>query len=1078
MTDRVSRIILRGDISDLKAKLAAAGQSVKSFGDQVTANEKEAQKWRKGLDSVGNTARNVGLVAGVAFGAMVAKAATFDAAMSNVQAATHESAEAMGQLRQAALDAGADTAFSATQAAGAIENLAKAGISTQDILGGGLDGALSLAAAGSLEVADAAEIAATALTQFRLSGEDVPHVADLLAAGAGKAQGEVSDLSMALKQSGLVAAQMGVSIEETTGTLAAFASAGLLGSDAGTSFRTMLLRLANPTNESAKLMDRLGIAAYDAQGNFVGMQSVAEQLKTAFEGKTQAERDSALATIFGSDAIRAANVLYNEGAQGVQEWTNKVNDAGYAAETAAIKQDNLRGDIEKLTGALETLLITGGDGSQGFLRGATQNATDFVDALNKVPAPMKDLTGGLLAITAITGGTLWFGSKAILGVANMRQSLTDLGATADGTKGKLSALGKGVSFIALIAALNEVDSALDKTFNRTLDASNLTRSLDALAHGRTTGELLKVFGEDLEDFGEQVLKANKANSKIVDFLPDVVVGPTADAVNNIRDLDAALAGLVESGEEGQAAAIFERLAEAAAESDISVKELQGRFEQYNVALDNANPVTGFFVDSLGRVNSALTVATPATLAMGAAAQQAAADEEALAKALEESRKAAGETASEFFNLGASLNDSKVSLTGWIDDMRKSAQALHDFRMNARDAAENGLNKGLIASLQQAGPEGALRMQQLANATDAEIKRANQAWRAGQTEIRKYTNEVGGVPADKSTDLHLNTGEALSALQIFEAKMANATRDRQVRIITKIFGGQVPSGVPYKAPGTADGGTIPGQRSPYGDKMHAFLAPGEEVISNRYGQADRHRSLLKAINANRFADGGTVGRGSGDKDVSARGLIHEFGTLAKAIKALTKQIERGEKALSEETRKRDELVSKRDALSGVVAGKFDTDLFGKSSPWASEGSDWRSALVKDIAGLKTLDQDRATLTAKGLSGPALEALLQQANPSQIGQFAALPAAQLAEFAQLFQERAQLQSSVGQSAGNAVYGQAIATAAKDVLEMKQELRQIKHELKVANRHHEDAPAKTGAAVKKGVDDHAAKGKRGQR
>jgi TP901 family phage tail tape measure protein len=132
-----------------------------------------------------------------------------------------------------------------------IEALAKAGVSTTDILGGGLTGALSLAAAGNQSVGDAAETAASAMTQFKLSGKDIPHIADLLAAGAGKAQGEVSDLAMALNQTGLVASQTGLSINETTAGLAAFASAGLIGSDAGTSFKTMLLRLTPTSGQGA-----------------------------------------------------------------------------------------------------------------------------------------------------------------------------------------------------------------------------------------------------------------------------------------------------------------------------------------------------------------------------------------------------------------------------------------------------------------------------------------------------------------------------------------------------------------------------------------------------------------------------------------------------------------------------------------------------------------------------------------------------------------------------------------------------------------------------------------------------------
>jgi TP901 family phage tail tape measure protein len=106
----------------------------------------------------------------------------------------------------------------------------------------------------------------------------------------------------------------------------------------------MLLALANPAEQDQRLaMDELGIAAYDAQGKFVGITNLAEQLKTKLGGLTQAQRDAALAQIFGTDAIRAANVLYQQGGKGIQDWIGKVNDAGYAADTAHELTNNLAG---------------------------------------------------------------------------------------------------------------------------------------------------------------------------------------------------------------------------------------------------------------------------------------------------------------------------------------------------------------------------------------------------------------------------------------------------------------------------------------------------------------------------------------------------------------------------------------------------------------------------------------------------------------------------------------------------------------------------------------------------------------
>lgn len=424
MANRTVSVELQARVAGFVAGMRTATASAGSFANRLDGG---IQRNRQALDSLAGTAGIMGAAMVAAAGFAVKKFMDFEHAMSAVQAATGESAANMERLKTAALEAGERTSFSATEAAQAIENLAKAGVSTADILSGGLDGALDLAAAGEIKVADAAEIAATAMTQFGLSGADVPHIADLLAAAAGKAQGDVSDMSYALKQSGLVAAQMGLSIEETTGTLAAFASAGLLGSDAGTSFRTMLLRLTNPTGEAADTLKRLGINVYDAQGNFVGMESLAGQLAARMGQLDPATRNAALATIFGSDAIRAANVLYQQGEKGIAQWTARVNDQGYAAEQAAARMDNLAGDIEGFLGAMETALINLGEGAGGPLRELVQGATDAVNAFNGLPDSVQSTT------LAIVGG----GGLALLGVAGLaklattisdtRMAMTDLG---------------------------------------------------------------------------------------------------------------------------------------------------------------------------------------------------------------------------------------------------------------------------------------------------------------------------------------------------------------------------------------------------------------------------------------------------------------------------------------------------------------------------------------------------------------------------------------------------------------------------------------------------------------------------
>lgn len=385
---------LLADTSKFTAGMAKVSAEAKKTSTTMEATGGKTKLLTTGIAATGIAATALGVAA-------VRMAADFDASMSTVQANTGASADEMSLLRQAAIDAGASTVYSATDAADAINELGKAGLGTTDILSGGLTGALDLAASDGMEVAEAAELMSSAMAQFNLTGADATRIADALAAGAGKAQGSARDLGYALQQSGMVANSFGISMEETVGTLTSFANAGMTGSDAGTSLKSMLLALANPTKKAQNLMDELGISAYDAQGNFIGLKALAGQLQTQMSGLTQEQRNQALATIFGSDAIRAANVLYNEGADGIAEWTKKVSDSGYAAAQAAAKNDNLRGDLENLSGSFESMMIKLGEGGQGPLRKLVQTIDMLVDGFGQLPAPVQQT---IVLATALAGG--------------------------------------------------------------------------------------------------------------------------------------------------------------------------------------------------------------------------------------------------------------------------------------------------------------------------------------------------------------------------------------------------------------------------------------------------------------------------------------------------------------------------------------------------------------------------------------------------------------------------------------------------------------------------------------------------
>lgn len=403
-------IRLMADSTDYTAKMQAASASATQLSAALERPMSTSER-------LGAIAQKVGLGVGAlsaAVGVAAVKAfADFDASMSAVQANTGASAGVMNQLRDAALDAGARTIYSASESADAINELAKAGVSVTDILNGGLDGALDLAASGQMGVADAAELTASALNEFGLKGNQASHVADLLAAGANTAQGGVSDMGEALKMVGTTASQLGMSIEDTTGAITMMASQGIVGSDAGTQLRSALIGLTSASGPAKAEMQQLGISMYDNQGNFVGLANFAGQLKDKLSALTPEQRANAMGVLFSNAAMSVGNTLYEQGAEGVNKFTKQVNQQGFAAKQASQLTDNLKGDVEQFGGAVETSLIKIGSGANGPIRSIVQNLTNLVTAFGNLPAPAQQSVVAIgLVVGAAAGLHKVFGQTA------------------------------------------------------------------------------------------------------------------------------------------------------------------------------------------------------------------------------------------------------------------------------------------------------------------------------------------------------------------------------------------------------------------------------------------------------------------------------------------------------------------------------------------------------------------------------------------------------------------------------------------------------------------------------------------
>ncbi len=1004
MTDRVVSYAFRANFAQFAAGLTTMGRGVNDLGVKLTALDRNGAKMRQGLDTLGRGAGKVGLVAAAGLGAAVLASANFEQAMSRIDAATHETAQNMGLLRAAAIKAGADTVFSAGEAADAITALAKAGVSTKDILGGALSASLSLASAGELDVAQAADIAATALNQFGLGGDQASHVADLLAAGAGKAQGEVTDMAAALKYVGPVAHQMGISIEETSGTIAELAAQGILGEQAGTSLRGMLTALTSPSQMAAAEMKKYNITLYDAQGQFVGLSGVAGQLQTAFGSLGAEERDQALGRIFGNEQITTARILYAGGAEAVKKWTAAVDADGYAADTAARKLDNLKGDLEQLKGSLETALIGAGDGSQGPLRKLAQGTTDVVNGLNAIPGPAKNVATGLLAITAITGGGLWFGSKVVGGIAAAKGALAALGLQAGTTRAALSSLGVvGASTAIGLGTLLDSLSLLDSR-SRSRAASDATvksfQDLNDALSASNVGKYASDLGIDIGRLSQELLDSGTSGEyvqKVLDDLAEHSHGVGA-AVNSLA---------------GNVLPFFTAGADKAYDA--------------NKDLNNIIDASG---DVLGSTATQTVKLADGTEMLGTKAEIAAAKIQMSAKDLEKLHEEAIKTGESFFGLGDSLDDSKVSLAQWTQDLRDQAKALEDFTANARTAGKRGLREGLIAELEAAGPAGALRMKQLADGTDAEIRRANRAWARGQRAIADYV--AFKVPA-KNVDV--NTAAAVQKLnnllgllsRVGGFDLGSLLKGKPSLSTPKNADGTPDhDGNPLTLKGKAAGGRIDGPGTKTSDSVLIRASAGEfmqrAAAVDYYGLA--FMDDVNNLRVPKYANGGAIGGGSGLGNYIRNDLDLKY---PATLRQWTLALEKSRQTVKSETDQRQNLIDLRDSTSSAVRGNLRSDLFGKSdaSVWMSAADranagtgDLFSTLTGDISNINAEKAAIAALMKKHLDGGALAELLTSGSLADIQGLANASQATVDRYESLYNQRERGLVSVGNAAGSAV------------------------------------------------------------
>lgn len=585
-----------GELNRFESQLQQANRELDQQGNRLL-------NFGNRMEAMGNHLQNAGMQIGMVFGGMtyaigrglksaVEESMNFEQQMANIKAVSGATGQEMGKLSELAVKYGEDTKYSSVEAGKGIEELIKAGVSLTDIINGGLEGALNLAAAGELELGEAAEIASTALNAFKKDNLSVTDAANLLAGAANASATDVHELKYGLSATAAVAAGAGMTFKDTATALAVFAQNGLKGSDAGTSLKTMLMRLNPSTKEAYNKMADLGLITYNAQAGFdflvkngitpasrsVGdievalekyvmktegvkkwndkcdttfrelatssaflsskfydqqgkiqsLENISGILKESMKDLTDQQRSMALETLFGSDAVRGATILFNEGSQGVNKMYTEMSKVT-ALETAETKMNTLKGRIEQLSGAFDTMKKTIGDALAPVVSAFVAGLQKLVDGFSALPGPVQKaiaITAGIvLALTAIAtviGVVLaavgmvvsGIGSLAVaMGVATAATSVTGavLGILA-------AALGPVAIALGVVAAAVGVGVLAYKGYQKATEDS--IASVDRFTtntEGKVSSSTKKVLGEyfKLSDGIRQKLTEIKLNHEVM-----------------------------------------------------------------------------------------------------------------------------------------------------------------------------------------------------------------------------------------------------------------------------------------------------------------------------------------------------------------------------------------------------------------------------------------------------------------------------------------------------------------------------------------------------------------------------------
>ena len=380
------------------------------------------------------TAAGIGMAAPIA--AAVRQGAAFESTLLNIRASTGATAAQIDQIKASSMAMSQALGVGPTEAAQGMLELLKAGMSLDAVLGGAGRTAMEFAKVGEMDVAQAAVVMSDAMNVFKVSSDVA---ANALSSAADASSTSIAQMSEAFSMSSAVAGKAGLSIEDLSATLAILANNGVKGSDAGTSVKTMLMRLMAPASEAADAMAGVGLSVRSFvnqdTGKMLPMVDIIGKLGEAMKPLDEVAKKELLAKIFGADAIRAALILGDVGVAGFEDIQKAMSSALPVGEKYKILMSGLAGSAGNVLAALQRMAIAVSDAVAPALASVVPFITGFIDGLTKLATDNKEAVAG-------------FAKFAVAAVA-VGSALTTLGLSIQATSFGLAGIGKAANLVLM-----------------------------------------------------------------------------------------------------------------------------------------------------------------------------------------------------------------------------------------------------------------------------------------------------------------------------------------------------------------------------------------------------------------------------------------------------------------------------------------------------------------------------------------------------------------------------------------------------------------------------------------------------